>query len=1182
MKNKYYVGLDLGTDSVGWAITNPNYEILKFKGMPMMGSRIFDSANTAAERRMFRANVRRLDRKKWRIQLLQELFAAEISKIDFGFFQRLKDSFLKQEDKTVFQKNMIFNDKNYTDQDYHREFPTIYHLRKALIENKKEYDIRLIYIALHHLIKHRGHFLFQGSMAQATSFKEVFKTFKETIDDELDIKLNCSDEESVKNILKNKNITKKEKIHTIMQLLTFENSEGNEKKIKSIVALLCGAKIKLSDIFENIIETEEPYKLSFSEKSYDEVRPEIESLLYEQISVVDVFKAMYDWAILADILSEGEFNGKNYLSFAKVKIYDKHKSDLLRLKKVIKSYSSNMYNNLFRNPAKDDNYCAYVGSTQFNNEKFSVKRCTQEVFYKNIVKLLKEVENKTTSVQEINYIKAEIEAKTFLPLQVTNDNGVIPYQVNEAELKVILDNAANYLKFLNEKDVDGYTIKEKILKIFSFRIPYYVGPLNTNVSKNSWMVRKEAGSIKPWNFEEKVDVNKSAEKFILRMTNKCTYLIGKDVLPKNSLLYSEFIVLNELNNVKIKGEKLNIELKQKFVEYYFKNRKSVTKAKLIEFLKTENIINVDKEDITGIDQDNFKNNLASYIAFKKIFGNKIENYSVQQIVENCIKWITLYPDDRKMLKTIIRINYDEHKISEEELEKVVRLKFSGWGRLSKEFLTEVKDDITQYNILTALKNTNDNLMQLLSTKYTFSENIEKLNALNKSFNNKFDYENLVAGLMLSPSVKRPVWQTLLILKEISKIKKQEPAKIFVEVARGKESLPERKDSRKDKLLKAYTEFLKDKDNKAIIDEYYKDIAENLRKQDNTALRSQKLFLYYTQLGKSMYTGKNIDLANLNDVEQYDKDHIYPQSKTKDDSLDNLVLVERKLNADKSNNIIPSDIRAKMLPFWKLLLKNNLISTEKFNRLTRKTPLTDEELVGFINRQLVETRQATKVITNLLKQLYPNSEIITVNAKAVSDFRQKNLQAVKVRSINDFHHAQDAYLNIVVGNVYYEKFTNNPLKWLKNGNRQNYNLNKMFDYNFNKKDEVVWISGEDGSIKTVKTMYNTRNVLYTRYATCNKGTFFNVQINSPKNNPTVPLKKGLSLEKYGGYKSVVPAYFALIESEGKKGKKQRSIEAVPLYRAKEFENNISAYEDYCSINYNLNNPTVIIPCIKKTA
>ena len=29
---KYYLGLDMGTNSVGWAVTDPNYNLLKAKG----------------------------------------------------------------------------------------------------------------------------------------------------------------------------------------------------------------------------------------------------------------------------------------------------------------------------------------------------------------------------------------------------------------------------------------------------------------------------------------------------------------------------------------------------------------------------------------------------------------------------------------------------------------------------------------------------------------------------------------------------------------------------------------------------------------------------------------------------------------------------------------------------------------------------------------------------------------------------------------------------------------------------------------------------------------------------------------------------------------------------------------------------------------------------------------------
>ena len=38
MKNEYYLGLDIGTDSVGYAVTDTTYKLKKFKGEPMWGA----------------------------------------------------------------------------------------------------------------------------------------------------------------------------------------------------------------------------------------------------------------------------------------------------------------------------------------------------------------------------------------------------------------------------------------------------------------------------------------------------------------------------------------------------------------------------------------------------------------------------------------------------------------------------------------------------------------------------------------------------------------------------------------------------------------------------------------------------------------------------------------------------------------------------------------------------------------------------------------------------------------------------------------------------------------------------------------------------------------------------------------------------------------------------------------
>ena len=38
----YYLGLDVGTESVGWAVTSCEYELLRHRGNAMWGVRLFD------------------------------------------------------------------------------------------------------------------------------------------------------------------------------------------------------------------------------------------------------------------------------------------------------------------------------------------------------------------------------------------------------------------------------------------------------------------------------------------------------------------------------------------------------------------------------------------------------------------------------------------------------------------------------------------------------------------------------------------------------------------------------------------------------------------------------------------------------------------------------------------------------------------------------------------------------------------------------------------------------------------------------------------------------------------------------------------------------------------------------------------------------------------------------------
>ena len=48
-QEKYFLGLDIGTDSVGWCVTDRNYNIVRKQGKHLWGSRLFEEAQEPLE-----------------------------------------------------------------------------------------------------------------------------------------------------------------------------------------------------------------------------------------------------------------------------------------------------------------------------------------------------------------------------------------------------------------------------------------------------------------------------------------------------------------------------------------------------------------------------------------------------------------------------------------------------------------------------------------------------------------------------------------------------------------------------------------------------------------------------------------------------------------------------------------------------------------------------------------------------------------------------------------------------------------------------------------------------------------------------------------------------------------------------------------------------------------------------
>lgn len=1165
MEKEIFMGLDPGTESVGWAVTDETYTLQKKNGKSLWGVYMFDEAQPQKERRMHRSTARRLNRRKERISLLQDLFENEIRNVDPLFFKKMNSSFCKFEDKSFASKYNLFSDEDFTDCDFYNLYPTIYHLRKYLLETDEKADIRFIYLAIHHMVKYRGHFTFEGQRFDVKSLNllQYFEDINTLISDDLcKFSLNLVNTERLfQAFLDNKGITKtKEALTQILQV-------KKEKNLTAILSLLCGGTVKISDIFEN-----EDYldldKLSFNNK-FDEIIPTLESALGDDIELIYKCKLIYDAVVLRRLLGK-----HRYLSYAMVDTYDKHADDLAKLKSFVLKNHKSLYNDIFRNESLADNYPNYVGSNLVDNSKTTLKHSKTEDFY---AFLKKKLGIKPNVSEYFDSILQDMEINNYLPRLNSTANGVFPYQLNETEMRIILEKQSAFYPFLLETDEYGTTL-EKIISILTFRIPYYVGPLNST-SKFAWVVRTKE-KIYPWNFNKVVDSDKSAQEFINRMKSHCTYLYDCNTLAKNTLTYSKFEVLNEINKININGYPISYEDKQRLIQDLFLKNKKVTIQQIKTYFKTL------YGDITITSGDNQKDieeirsSLSPWIIFKDIFKEDFE--AKFNVIENIIEEITIFEDKSILYRRLMEI----YNLPIDICKRIKGLSFKGFGRLSKELLIELKTPVVdemgvihEKNIMNLLEETNQNFMEIIyNPVYRFKEILNTYNA----DSDKVDYA-MVDALPISPAVKRGIWSTIKIVDEVEDILGRPVDKFFLECNRGNGQKKEKSSSRKKIIADIYKAVDKNiKEYDLLSKKEFDELKDALNHYDDRKLRAKKLCLYFRQLGRCMYSAEPIDIAQLFS-DYYDIDHIIPQSLVKDDSLDNLVLVKSSINRQKKDvfPIRPEIITDSARHLWRILLNLKLISENKYDKLIRKNELSPEELIQFINRQLVFTNQTVKIIANLLKIRNKDCRVIWSKASNVSDFR-KQFDIPKCREINDLHHAHDAYLNIVVGNVFNSKYgyemNFQKFQQLKESNIS-FKIGKIYDYPVKYSGSIMaWQPNK--TIVQVKKELSKVEVLTSYMMPKNKGAFYKQTIYPPKDGKTlIPLKKSGPLSnyaKYGGYDNVEFSHFCVVRHL-KKGKIQYLFIGLPILITKGSEQDKIAY---ITNKYKLTNPSIEVDNIRK--
>lgn len=1184
MDKKYFLGLDVGTSSIGWAVSDENFNLLKLKGKTAWGARLFDEANDAKARRSKRSMRRRMARRRYRIYLLNEyVFGKEIEKVDPTFFLRLSESNLVFDDKDekAKVKYPLFINKT-EEKEFFKLYPTIYHLRKAQIENdpKAFSDIRYLYLSVHHIIKKRGNFLTEGTYdpnkpvtnEMVEEVNDMLTSFiQDNADEGDDFDETIIDMSTVNNIRRildgdKKDKNKKDKQKEIIALFKKGSDIFSEKEdqkawdelIDLLAKTVTGGKKTIKDENENSVECD-------FNRNYEETRPEYENILGEKIVFLDMAKSIYDAQYIKELLGS-----EKYISYAMINAFESHKKDLKNLKELIRLIDNDgsIYKKVFSD--KDPNYGLTYAKDSTPSYAYFID-CPGQYIYKKdkgYSAFLSHIKDYIDSIgtsdnsrinELLTTIKERIEDDDYLK-RISDVNGSgFPHQLHELELDAILKNAKQYFSFLDEDKIS------KIKSIFLYKLDYFDGPLDTRSEYSNVVKKDKYAKVFPWNKKDIVDKEKTNQKFIENLINYCTYLKGERVLPKSSILFTDFNNLNKLNTLVINGDKISHEVKLEL--FNFINLRTKTTLKQIEKFLKEHHENYRKDGVTisGVDVEGgitFTSPIRPILS--KCFDLN-DKKVCEQVDDVIIKSLTIYANNKTDAIKVIKKEITN--LSDEQEKAISRLSCKDWATISKEFLTHKYPDnngVVTSSIIDLLEDEELNLQQILNDKrFDILNEIDRLNdkVVGNSSRRKQIEDILEAA---PPMMRRPAIQALKIAYEIKKVAKSSPEVIMMEVTRtnkAQKGNKGRKNSRKQQIDSLIKPLLKDKDT------LYKNAASRVKEEldkleDELKLKSESIYLWFMQLGFDMYSFEQIDLEDVLTSNKYDIDHIVPQSSIKDDSLDNKVLVNKNVNETVKKDVYPLNpqIVSKCLPLWKYLREKNLISDKKYNALVRRSELTEDEINDFIKRQINVTNYSNKLIRDVFSIAFPNTKIIYQKAENAT-FIRNEYGITKVRELNDTHHAVDAYLNIVAGDILDKHYSLRNIKAREKAMKLATTDEEKEKITCNPESAIKrYFESNEDTLKLVQNTCEKQDMLLTKREKYHDGAFYGQTINKAgSGNELVPVHTKNSMEAtsvYGGYNNLATSYFIIATS--KANKNDKTLIAVPVMFEK-LENEKLRYE-----------------------
>ena len=568
---------------------------------------------------------------------------------------------------------------------------------------------------------------------------------------------------------------------------------------------------------------------------------------------------------------------------------------------------------------------------------------------------------------------------------------VFPTSAYRAEALRILQTQQEFNPQITDEFINSY------LQILTGKRKYYHGPGNekSRTDYGRYTTKKDSE-----------DEYITLDNIFGILIGKCTFYPEEYRAAKASYTAQEFNLLNDLNNLTVPTEtkKLSEEQKNQIITNV-KNEKAMGPAKLFKYIAK--LLSCDVADIKGyrIDKSD-KAEIHTFEAYRKM--KTLATIDIEQMErENLDKlaYVLTLNTEKEGIQEALEHEFADGTFSQEQIDELVQFRKAnssifgkGWHSFSVKLMME---------LIPELYATSEEQMTILTR-------LGKQKTTSSSNKTKYIDEKQLTEEIYNPVAAKSVRQAIKIVNAAIK-EYGDFDNIVIEMARETNEDDEKKaiqkiqkankDEKDAAMLKAANQYNGKAELPHSVFHGHKQLATKIR-------------LWHQQGERCLYTGKTISIHDLiNNSNQFEIDHILPLSITFDDSLANKVLVYATANQEKGQRT-PYQALDSMDDAWSFReLKAFVRESKTLSNKKKEYLLTEEDISKFdvrkkfIERNLVDTRYASRVVLNALQEHFRAHKIDTKVSVVRGQFTSQLRRHWGIEKTRDtyHHHAVDALI-----------------------------------------------------------------------------------------------------------------------------------------------------------------------------